>query len=383
MTESELTKPNLRAPGLAMSGGGFRATLFHIGGLWRLNQIGLLMSLGRVTSVSGGSITSAHLALSWADLAFDADGEASNFEELVVKPLRSFCARNVDVRTIVGGIASPFHHPSELLAKRYDKYLFKGRTLRDLPASGDGPEFIIYGTNLETGVSVRFTREGIADYRLGSAAAPDLPIAKAVATSSAFPPVYIPMTLKLPLNAWQRGRYSDLYETKSLRQTMRLGDGGIYDNMGLERLWNDFSPVLVSDAGSPFGVQEVSFWTRMSQIARVVKTLNISVEQNRALRKRMLIRKFQQNKCQGAYWGIASEIANYGLEKAGCEPPILNDSNITRSMANIRTRINAFSDVEQERLINWGYAIADTAIRRYLLPGGAKVGKLPYPERSL
>jgi len=42
--------------GLALSGGGFRATLFHLGAFWRLNELGYLPNLDRVSSVSGGSI---------------------------------------------------------------------------------------------------------------------------------------------------------------------------------------------------------------------------------------------------------------------------------------------------------------------------------------
>ena len=42
--------------GLALSGGGFRATLFHIGSCWRLLELGVLPHLHCVSSVSGGSI---------------------------------------------------------------------------------------------------------------------------------------------------------------------------------------------------------------------------------------------------------------------------------------------------------------------------------------
>ncbi len=48
--------------GLALSGGGFRATLFHLGSLTRLNELGWLRRLDIVTSVSGGSIIAGLLA---------------------------------------------------------------------------------------------------------------------------------------------------------------------------------------------------------------------------------------------------------------------------------------------------------------------------------
>lgn len=52
-------------PGLALclSGGGYRAMLFHVGALWRLYELGLLKPMKRISSVSGGSITAGVLGL--------------------------------------------------------------------------------------------------------------------------------------------------------------------------------------------------------------------------------------------------------------------------------------------------------------------------------
>jgi NTE family protein len=47
---------------LCLSGGGFRAALFHLGALRRLNELGVLSKVDTITSVSGGSIVAAHLA---------------------------------------------------------------------------------------------------------------------------------------------------------------------------------------------------------------------------------------------------------------------------------------------------------------------------------
>src|SRR5881409_1937373 len=51
--------------GLALSGGGFRATLYHLGLIRFLRDAGLLQQVTHITSVSGGSIMAAHLALNW------------------------------------------------------------------------------------------------------------------------------------------------------------------------------------------------------------------------------------------------------------------------------------------------------------------------------
>ena len=51
---------------LCLSGGGYRAMLFHLGVLWRLNEAAMLPKLARVSSVSGGSITAGVLAMNWS-----------------------------------------------------------------------------------------------------------------------------------------------------------------------------------------------------------------------------------------------------------------------------------------------------------------------------
>src|SRR5436305_6046076 len=78
-------------PGIALclSGGGYRAMLFHLGALWRLNEWGYLPKLARISSVSGGSIMAGVLGLKWSKLAFDATGVGQNFDAEVVQPIRT------------------------------------------------------------------------------------------------------------------------------------------------------------------------------------------------------------------------------------------------------------------------------------------------------
>src|SRR5438094_8510142 len=85
--------------GLAMSGGGFRATLFHLGTLWRLNELAYLPNLDRISSVSGGSITSGVLAVRWPKLQW-TKGVAVNFSDQIVQPLRALCALALDAPAI-------------------------------------------------------------------------------------------------------------------------------------------------------------------------------------------------------------------------------------------------------------------------------------------
>src|SRR5207244_7718326 len=62
----QATNPNATSKiGLALSGGGFRATLFHLGVVAAFRQLGRLKEVGVVSCVSGGSIIGAHLVLNW------------------------------------------------------------------------------------------------------------------------------------------------------------------------------------------------------------------------------------------------------------------------------------------------------------------------------
>src|SRR5580698_5045630 len=101
---------------LAMSGGGYRAMVFHVGALIRLNELALLRKIKRISSVSGGSITAGVLGTSWEDLKFTGD-VASNFE-IVVDRVRKMADTSVDAGAIIGGILLP-GSISDRVAKAY------------------------------------------------------------------------------------------------------------------------------------------------------------------------------------------------------------------------------------------------------------------------
>src|ERR1700744_5556798 len=82
---------------LCLSGGGYRAMLFHVGSLWRLSDAGLLRQLDCISSVSGGSLSAATLAVRWDRLEFGPDGRAQNFDRVVVEPIRVLAQHTLDV----------------------------------------------------------------------------------------------------------------------------------------------------------------------------------------------------------------------------------------------------------------------------------------------
>lgn len=177
--------------GLCLSGGGYRAMIFHLGALWRLNELRYLKRISRISSVSGGSITAAVLGVNWQRLDFDNNGVSQHFVKLCVNPIRKMADTTIDLPAIIGGILGP-GSINKRVTHAYRKYLFGTMTLQDLPNDTDGPRFIINATNVQSGVLCRFSKPYIWDYRVGRIDAPKLQIAEAVAVSSAFPPVLSP-----------------------------------------------------------------------------------------------------------------------------------------------------------------------------------------------
>src|SRR5438445_12468221 len=78
--------------GLSLSGGGFRATLFHIGALRRLNEFGILPKLTTVSSVSCGSILNRFLA---TRLSCPLRNGIPHFGHALSKPVRQFCSLDI------------------------------------------------------------------------------------------------------------------------------------------------------------------------------------------------------------------------------------------------------------------------------------------------
>jgi NTE family protein len=339
---------------LALSGGGFRAVLFHIGVLWRLNELGILKGLARVSSVSGGSIVAGHLAIQWTNLAFDSANVATNFEDRIVDPLRSFCSRNIDVSSVISGALNPCKTAGEQVADEYRDHLGMGVSLQTLP---DEPRFVFNSTNFATGVSFRFSKPFAGDYRIGLMMKPTFDVATAVACSSAFPPVLSPMEINISdPDLFQKVEGADLWDQVEFRKRLLLADGGVYDNLGLETVWNRFARILVSDAGKPFEMDASVGALAPKQILRV---MDIGLNQALALRKRMLIQSFKLN-CTGAFWAINTDIKDFTADNKLA----VSTSKISE-LSSIRTRLDRFKEQEQSELINWGYAVCDAGVRTY------------------
>ena len=356
--------------GLCLSGGGYRAMLFHLGALWRLNELGLLRTLVRISSVSGGSITAGMLGLRWKSLVFDHANTATNFDPLVIQPIRKLADTTIDVCSVLKGIFLPWETVAREVASEYRKHLYGDATLQDLPADSEGPRFVINATNMQTKVLWRFSKPYMGDYRVGLVMNPNVELAVAVGASSAFPPFLSPVELKL--------RQSDFDpSTKGDRQfppyttNVVLTDGGVYDNLGLETVWKEYETVLVSDGG---GATADDPKPKKEWLEQTYRVLNLIDNQVGSLRKRTLIASYQMGLRKGTYWGIGTNILDYNLPTALPCP-----FNQTTALANTPTRLAKLNAVLQERIINWGYAVCDAAIRTHVDTQAPVPAGFPYP----
>ncbi len=363
-TPGEPAKPK---PGIALSlsGGGYRAMLFHLGSLWRLNELCYLPKLNWLSSVSGGSITSGVLAQNWSKLIFDANGFAVNFDQQITQPLRKMAGKTIDAPSLFEGF---FEGASAAVAKHYKDNLFGDTTLQNLP---DEPTFLFNATSLQTGVLWRFSKAFMGDYKVGLINHPTVSLAKAVAASSAFPPVLSPATFDLdPASFDPTIKCEAPFNTPAFRSKAVLCDGGVYDNLGLETTWKHYTEILVSDGGIGIAPDSDPNHLWPQQIYRV---LSIIYNQVSALRKRNLIASYDANERTGTYWGIQANIANYKLASA-----LVCDFAFTTKLAQTATRLDAMDDQLQKHLIDWGYAICDAAMRRWVVPSAPAPAESPY-----
>jgi NTE family protein len=370
ISASDQVRPPQPGIGLCLSGGGYRAMVFHLGCFLRLNELGYLRRLSRISSVSGGSICSAVLGMNWKKLSWDPQGKASNLGELVVKPVLDFATRSIDEKSILGGILNPFKSIYDEVEGAYKKFLFGDATLQDLPSDAEGPRFVINATNVQTKVLWRFSKPFMGDYKIGLIKAPNVPLALAVTASSAFPPILSPMKMKVAPESFDPTTAGP-FQRAPFNEEVVLTDGGVYDNLGLETCWKEYDTIFVSDGGgcNPEEEHPHTDWAR-----HAYRVLQLIDDQVGNLRKRWVIGSYEIGLRKGCYWGIRSNVLDYKLPDALPAP-----FDKSTAIANIPTRLKALSESDRNRLLNWGYAICDTAMRRHVAIGSQAPSGFPYP----
>lgn len=365
--------------GLALSGGGFRATLYHLGLVRFLHDAKILSNVTHVTSVSGGSILAAHLVLNWSryngsDSEFDA--AATEILSFVKLDVRNRIVRRFPLgltvrwaRRLLGFSNRRLTRPG-LLEYHYQKYLFGDTSLFELP---EKPELHILATNLSEGCLCSFNRSGLLTMRRESRGegmraehtrASMATVAMAVAASSAFPGFFPPLELTGKEVGAPGGEFG--------RQSFT--DGGVFDNLGIrmfhylqEFLGVDatrsnlylvgggsqslkLDGVLISDVGKPISVQREA-QPRGGLIRTNVRSSDILMDRVWQLENE----KF--SRAPGFLFARVVEVVKPG------EDPTAPHPEIQRQLPKIRTDLDRFSPLEIRSLVQHGYCVGRKVCR--------------------
>jgi NTE family protein len=150
-------------------------------------------------------------------------------------------------------------------------------------------------------------------------------------------------------------------------------DGGVYDNLGLATVYKRQLTVPASDAGGLNDPEAEPATNWLLQFVHVSLMMNNEVQ---ALRKHQLISAYENKWRQGAYWGINSDVRHYKLRGH------LHIPASYAKLGQVSVRLKTLDDKIQEKLINWGYAISDVAIRKHYLKKSKVKHCYPYAGRG-
>jgi NTE family protein len=374
--------------GLALSGGGYRATLFHLGALWRLNQLGLLGDLDRISTVSGGSLMAGILATRWGELKWRADrsGEAENFVDVIVAPTVTFTGRRIDAFVIALGLI-PFVNPANVMDRVLHRTLTQRRGLQEVP---EVPRFVFNAATLATGRGWRFSRQYMGDSSIGVICKPNLRLSRAITASAAYPPLVAPLILQLDPKdvSWVRGAV--FYDDQALKREVRLLDGGAYDNLGVEPVEGRCAVALVSDAGGNLSL-DTRTWRYHFWWPLIRRTLDLAVEAGRRQRRRGLIDRANAARMltkaeikhdfvteHVAIWRTAQDMSTSDRLPTG----VTIHAEWASYLPRLSTRMWPMRARDWKALVNWGFLASDLAAARWVpeAKGVDVPSTLPYPE---
>jgi predicted acylesterase/phospholipase RssA len=359
--------------GLALSGGGFRATLYHLGLIRFLRDAGILSQVTHITSVSGGSIMAAHLVLNW-DSYTGSPKEFDQAAEKLLKFIRLDVRNRIVRRFPLGlllrwprrllGLSNRQLTRTGLLENQYETQLYGDKSLFELP---ERPQLHMLTTNLSEGCLCSFNRDGlwmmqekegrseIDRHRVGLAT-----VAMAVTASSAFPGFFPPLELTGQDVGARGGEFG--------RQAYT--DGGVFDNLGVRMFrWltplltgeNALDGVLVSDVGQRIRIGA----HRGGLIRAALRASDILMDRVWQLETESFSDTF------GFVFSRITDVVAPHEDSTALHP------EVQRQVSNVRTDLDAFSDLEISCLIRHGYCIGRRACRSRADLFGANLPSTP------
>ncbi|MCL1863735.1 MAG: patatin-like phospholipase family protein [Defluviitaleaceae bacterium] len=268
--------------GLALSGGGIRAAVYHLGMLARMAESGIFSKITSISSVSGASLCIA--------LIFAVNGNrwpsTLEFLQKALPTMRHLILEeNIQRAALIRLPFSPsyWNNRVEMLAKMLESMWGITGSLQDLPPF---PFWEVNCTTFETGSRFRFRKDYMGDPKIGYVQKPNLLISHVVAASAAFPVFVGPYELETSGLRFTSEKFGG--HDVDVMQKYTLWDGGVYDNLGLDALHkigggldDQINYLVVSNASAPLDYQSRGRPTKNLQ-----RLIEISSAQIDAIRTR-------------------------------------------------------------------------------------------------
>ena len=289
-----------RKIGLALSGGGHRAAVFHLGVLSYLAENGLLENVKHLSTVSGGSVV---MGLIYKLNAYKFPDSQTYLTKILPHISPYFTEHSLQGSALLNMIKRlTFFNRNSILSYTLKHNWKIDANMQDI---ADIPIWSINATVLETGKSWRIEKQKMGEYALGYVEYPEIDLSDAIAASAGFPIGIGPLKMKTE-------NYDMLLKKMPEQKSLLLYDGGLYDNLGIEVLIkNNFTHfakgidfAMLSDASKPLENESVAY------LGRIGRLIDVSTEQIRSLKVRLFHKFLHENRGDCMHIRIGTEYAN-------------------------------------------------------------------------
>ncbi|PCI58742.1 MAG: patatin [Gammaproteobacteria bacterium] len=294
---------------IALSGGGVRSMAYHAGVLKYFAEQNSFEKVSKISSVSGGSLL---IGLIYKENGYEWPSSEKFLNDIYPQIRKTMISVNIQTELLKFILYKPWNwlyifSRAKALSKVIEITWGVSAPLSEISPL---PEWSINGTTIENGKRFRFKNNTLGDYETGYAKADKFSLSQAMAVSAAFPGGIGPLVIKTKLFEWKkRTSWNSSDGGKVISPSFKklhLYDGGVYDNLGTEPLFDSGSNkpkngnenIFVSDAGKPlFQEKHVFRWDPR----RILRILDITMDQARALRVRSFMSYLENRTGQGGY----------------------------------------------------------------------------------
>lgn len=354
--------------GIALSGGGVRATVFHLGILARLAEDDLLESISFISSVSGGSLA-AGLVYGANDYTWPSSRKY--LSEVLPAIRQKLTSATVQWSYIWRSVVLPWRlvrGRAHVLAGVIEQQWGIRGTLNQLPTT---PRWTINATCYETGKNWRFSQSRMGDYVTHYVVNPMFPLADAIAASAAVPGLIGPLVIRTKDYEWHALQTNgELTPVVTPAKRYELWDGGVYDNLGLESLYkpteglrSEVDFIIVSDASAQLEFAHRTLWRTLKPGHRALRLVNVATDQVRALRARSIVAEFTRTSGCGVYlrMGNTSDTIYAAAKQETPNFSFMKETAVKRA-TGMSTTLRQLKLEEYEALLRHGFEVADATL---------------------